>query len=47
METWVCFLIGWGVFVLLIYLHFCLDFMYYYSKWPNKLRKIYRALTEE
>lgn len=47
METWIWYLIGWGGFVFLVYLHLWYDYMHYYSKWPNKLRKICKALTEE
>lgn len=47
MDEWICFFIGWGCFVFTVYLHLCFDCLYYYSKWPNKLRKICKALMEE
>lgn len=44
---WRYFLIGWAIFVVLVYLHLIYDTLRYYSKLPKKCRKIYKALTEE
>lgn len=44
---WEYFLVGWTCFVLLVFLHLILDYLYYYSNLPKKIRKIIRAFTEE
>lgn len=44
---WKYFLVGWGIFVLAVYLHLIFDTLHYYSNMPKKCRKIYKAFTEE
>lgn len=44
---WKCFLIGWGCFVLLVYVHLIFDYLYYYKDLRQKLRNLYRTFTEE
>lgn len=41
------FLIGWLCFVILVYLHAYLDYVYYRFNVKEKVLKIYDALTEE
>lgn len=47
METWMYFLIGWGIFLVGVYGHLIFDYKRYYSNMPDRWRRIYRAFTEE
>jgi len=40
-------LVGWLIFVVLIYLYVYLDYMYYRHNIKNKLKQAYEAITEE
>lgn len=44
---WMYFLIGWVIFVALVYAYLIYDNLRYYSKLPKKCRKIYEIFTEE
>ena len=46
-SMWQGIIIGWFVFVAVIYLWLVLDMMYYSKNVKNKLRSLKTAITEE
>lgn len=40
-------LLGWGIFVGVVYIYFIADYLYYYCRLKEKIRKIYEVFTEE
>lgn len=46
-SMWQGIIIGWFVFVVVIYLWLVLDMMYYSKNVKNKLRSLKTAITEE